>query len=44
MSKTAEEHLAILDYQQEKIHSLFEGSKEDWDKMMGQNIIDILDI
>lgn len=44
MSKTVEEHLAILDYQQEKIHSLFEGSKEDWDKMMGQNIIDILDI
>lgn len=44
INKTVDEHLAILDYQQEKIYPLFEGSKEDWDKMMGRNIVEILDI
>ncbi len=43
MNKTAEEHLHILNYQQEIIYPVFGGSKEDFKKMTGQNIVDILD-
>lgn len=44
IKKTLNEHLQILNYQQKNIYPVFEGSKDDWRKMMGQNIVDILDI
>ena len=44
INKTLEEHIHILNYQQENIYPVFEGSKDDWRKMTGQNMVDILDV
>ena len=44
IEKTPEEHIKLLNYQQNNIYPHFGGSHEDWNKMMGQNIVDILDV
>ncbi len=44
IEKTHEEHIHILNYQQENIYPVFEGSKYDWRKMTSKNIVDILDV
>lgn len=44
INRSPEEHIQILNYQQNNIYPHFGGSHEDWNKMMGQNIVDILDV
>jgi len=44
IEKQPEEHVYMLNYQQNEIYSDFKGSDKDWRKMTGQNIVDILDM